>query len=175
MEVWTRWGTVLIVTSATVPFLVAMVWLLARAQTGTGADHRTAWRRSTAEVAAVAGTMPWLWMVMTPRPSPSTVNLVPLSDLALLFTAPPSTFIVQFVGNLLVFAAAGFFAPVRFHLGLPMVICLAAAGATGIEALQYILDLGRVSSIDDILLNSFGACLAALASRPLWVRRTANT
>jgi glycopeptide antibiotics resistance protein len=35
--------------------------------------------------------------------------------------------------------------------------------------LRYALDLGRVSSVDDVLLNTLGAVLAAQASRP-WRR-----
>jgi glycopeptide antibiotics resistance protein len=42
---------------------------------------------------------------------------------------------------------------------------VAAAGSVLIETLQYVLPLARVASVDDVLLNSAGAGLAALASR----------
>jgi len=48
------------------------------------------------------------------------------------------------------------------------VLVLAAACSTLIETGQYVLQLGRVSSVDDVLLNTAGAGLAALASRRWW-------
>lgn len=48
--------------------------------------------------------------------------------------------LVQLVGNLLAFAAAG----------LSVVV----------EVLQYVMQLGRVSSVDDVLTNALGAALA---------------
>jgi glycopeptide antibiotics resistance protein len=42
-----------------------------------------------------------------------------------------------------------------------------------VETLQYVLRLDRVSSVDDVLVNTAGAVLAALASRRWW-RTTAE-
>jgi len=77
------------------------------------------------------------------------------------------------VGNLLVFAALGFFAPVRFAAlaSLRRILALAAGCSLMIETAQYVLRLDRVSSVDDVLLNAAGATLAALASRPWWRTR----
>ena len=67
------------------------------------------------EVAAVYGTLPWLAMTLTPDPgAPRRIQLVPLHDLAALAGAPAQTVAVQLIGNLLVFAAAGFFLPLRY-------------------------------------------------------------
>jgi glycopeptide antibiotics resistance protein len=49
---------------------------------------------------------------------------------------------------------------------------LAAAGSILVELSQYVLRLERVSSVDDVLLNTAGAGLAALASRQWWRVRT---
>jgi glycopeptide antibiotics resistance protein len=38
-----------------------------------------------------------------------------------------------------------------------------------IETVQYLLDIGRTTAADDVLLNTTGAVLAALATRP-WHR-----
>ncbi|MFC4629610.1 VanZ family protein [Promicromonospora alba] len=46
---------------------------------------------------------------------------------------------------------------------------LAAGVSTTVEALQYVLDLGRVASVDDVLVNTVGAVLAALCSRRWWL------
>jgi glycopeptide antibiotics resistance protein len=71
------------------------------------------------------------------------------------------------VGNLLGVRALGFLAPVRFAAlaSLPRILALAAGCSVLVETAQYVLLLDRVSSVDDVLLNTAGAGLAALASR----------
>ena len=95
------------------------------------------------------------------------MSLVPLRDLLTILAGEPLTAMVQVVGNLLVFAALGFFAPVRFAAlaSVPRILALAAGCSVLVEAAQYVLRLDRVSSVDEILLNTAGAGLAALASR----------
>ncbi|HEY3684655.1 MAG TPA: VanZ family protein [Streptosporangiaceae bacterium] len=101
--------------------------------------------------------------------APARVSLVPFRDLA---TMPAG----QVVGNLLMFAALGFLAPLRFTAlaSVARILALAAGCSVLIETAQYVLRLDRVSSVDDVLLNTAGAVLAALASRPWW-RATART
>lgn len=91
----------------------------------------------------------------------SQVSLLPLRDL---FTMPT----YQIVGNLLIFVALGWAAPVRFSVlaSLWRVLALAAAGSVLIENAQYVLPLDRVASVDDVLLARAG--LAAFASRRSW-------
>ena len=48
------------------------------------------------------------------------------------------------------------------------VAALAAVCSVTVESLQYLLDLGRVASVDDVLLNTGGAVLAALMSHRWW-------
>jgi glycopeptide antibiotics resistance protein len=98
------------------------------------------------------------------------VSLVPLRDLlTILADGGPVTLTGQVVGNLLVFAALGFFGPLRFAVltSVPRILALAAGCSTLLEIAQY-LWLDRVSSVDDVLLNAAGAGLAALASRHWW-------
>jgi glycopeptide antibiotics resistance protein len=51
-------------------------------------------------------------------------------------------------------------------------LALAAGCSVLIETAQYVLQLDRVSSVDDVLLNAVGAVPAALASRPWWRTKT---
>ena len=162
---WYGWfgtvnGVVLIAVAAQPPAALG-VWVLARRRSAAGVT--SAWRMSLAEVGMVYGTVPWVWMVMLAGGRVSAVSLVPLRDL---LTMPT----VQVVGNLLVFAALGFFAPMRFAglASVPRMLVLAAACSILIETAQYVLLLDRVSSVDDVLLNAAGAGLAALASRSWW-------
>src|SRR6185436_10055082 len=103
---------------------------------------------AVAEVGMVAGTLPWLWMILTPLPAEREVRLVPLVDLAELLRGAPVTAFFQIVGNLLVFAAFGLFAPIRWRISAPAVMAIAAAASATVEGLQFALDLGRVSSVD---------------------------
>jgi glycopeptide antibiotics resistance protein len=96
------------------------------------------------------------------------VSLIPLRDLV---TMGP----IGIVGNLLIFAVLGFFAPMRFAAlaSVPRVLALGAGCSVLVETAQYVLRLDRVSSVDDVLVNAAGAALAALASRR-WSRTTAQ-
>jgi glycopeptide antibiotics resistance protein len=102
------------------------------------------------------------------------VSLVPGRDLLTVAAAGLPTLTVQVVGNLLVFAALGFLAPLRFAAlaSVTRILAVAAGCSVLIETAQYVLRLDRVSSVDDVLLNAAGAGLAALASRRWW--RTAR-
>ncbi len=152
------------------PLTAPVVWALARRRRAAGVT--SAWRMSLAEVGMVYGTVPMVWMTMMPGPGagavPGRVSLVPLRDLV---TMGP----LGIGGNLLIFAALGFFAPIRFAAvaSVPRVLALAAGCSVLVETAQYALRLDRVSSVDDVLVNAAGAGLAALASRRWW-RTTAK-
>ncbi|MEV4417573.1 VanZ family protein [Catellatospora sp. NPDC049609] len=174
---WHGWfGTftgVALVTVAVLPLVALAVWALARRRRAAGST--SAWRTSLAEVGIVYGTVPWVWMIMLPGEDAGAVSgrvsLVPLRDLITIFAdGGPLRFTGQVVGNLLVFAALGFLAPLRFAAlaSVPRILALAAGCSILVEAAQYVLRLDRVSSLDDVLLNAAGAGLAALASRPWW-------
>jgi hypothetical protein len=160
LSVWHAWGTVLIASACGLPVAALAAWLLAKARPDRPA------RYAVAEVGAVAGTLPWLWMILTPSPgTPRRLSLIPFTDLG------ASDVVVQLGGNLLVFAALGFFLPIRFPVRPWAVLLIAAGCSTTVETLQYVLDLGRVSSVDDVLVNAAGAGLAAWCSRPWWALR----
>jgi VanZ like protein len=180
---WHGWvGTfngVALITVAALPLAALAVWALARRHSVTGTTPTWAWRKSLAEVGIVYWTVPWVWMIMLPGGRagavPARVSLVPLRDLLTILAGRPETATVQVAGNLLVFAALGFLAPLRFTAlaSVPRILALAAGCSVLIETAQYVLRLDRVSSVDDVLLNTAGAGLAALTSRRWW-RATAR-
>jgi hypothetical protein len=179
---WHDWvGTftgVALITVTVLPLAALAVWVLARHRSVTGT--MPAWRMSVAEVGIVYGTVPFAWLTMLPddrvAAAHGRVSLARLRDLlTILVDGGLLTFIWQVVGNLLVFAALGFFAPLRFAalVSVPRILALAAGCSVLVETAQYVLRLGRVSSVDDVLLNTAGAGLAALASRRWWRVRVA--
>ncbi|MFC9908774.1 VanZ family protein [Streptomyces sp. NPDC127197] len=161
---------VVLMTLVALPLAGLVVWALARRRRAAGVT--SAWRMSLAEVGMVHGTVPFLWLTMMPGAGagivPARVSLVPLRDLV---TMGP----LGIVGNLLVFAALGFFAPMRFAAlaSVPRILALGAGCSVLVETAQYVLRLDRVSSVDDVLVNTAGTVLAALASRRWW-RTTAE-
>ncbi|MFJ7064745.1 VanZ family protein [Streptomyces sp. NPDC101115] len=156
---------VVLMTLVAVPLSLLLVWALAWRRRAAGVG--SAWRLSLAEVGMVHGTVPWVWMTMMPGAGagvvPGRVSLVPLRDLV---TMGP----LGIGGNLLVLAALGFFAPMRWAAlaSVPRILALGAGCSVLIETAQYVLRLDRVSSVDDVLVNATGAGLAALASRRWW-------
>ena len=161
---------IVILTVLALPVAVLAVLVLTVVRRGFGRAWRPALRTSLAEVAIVYGTVPGVMLTMVPgradNPTAGAVSLVPFADL-------PSMGPVNVVGNLLLFAALGFFGPIRFRVlrSVWRVLALAIAGSVTIEVLQYALVLDRVSSIDDVILNASGATLAAIVSWPWWRRR----
>jgi hypothetical protein len=147
------------------PLATLVVWALAHRRRSAGVT--SAWRMSLAEVGMAYGTVPFVWMTMMPGPGagivPGRVSLVPLRDLA---TMGP----LGIGGNLLVFAALGFFAPMRCAAlaSVPRILALGAGCSVLVETAQYVFRLDRVSSVDDVLVNTAGAVLAGLASRCWW-------
>lgn len=156
---------VVLMTLVALPPAALVAWALARRRHAAGAT--SAWRTSLADVGLVLGTLPFLWMTMMPGAgagtAPARVSLVPLRDLVTMGT-------LGIIGNLLIFASLGFFAPMRFVAlaSVPRILALGAGCSVLVETAQYVLRLDRVSSVDDVLVNAAGAVLAALASRRWW-------
>src|SRR3954468_21876218 len=156
---------VLLMMLVGLPLAALAAWALVRLRRDVGAT--SAWRMSLAEVGMVYGTVPFVWMTVMPGPGagvvPGRVSLVPLRDLV---TMGP----IGIGGNLLIFAALGFFAPMRFAAlaSVPRILALGAGCSVLVEIAQYVLALDRVSSVDDVLVNTGGAMLAGLASRHWW-------
>ncbi|WP_231492275.1 VanZ family protein [Glycomyces sp. NRRL B-16210] len=161
-------STTMLVSLALVPLGLLLAWALASVRLRRGVPSPTAWRHSIAEVGMVAGTLPWLFLVLTPRGGSGGVQLVPFADLVDLASADPRTIVEQLVGNLLLFFLAGVFVPLRFKVGLWAVFLGGAVGASLVETAQFAFGTGRVASVDDVLLNAVGALLGALASRHWW-------
>lgn len=150
---------VVLMTLTGLPLAALVVWGLA----ALGMSRRNA----LAGVGMVYGTVPMVWLTMMPGPGagvvPGRLSLVPLTDLATMGA-------LGIGGNLVVFAALGFFAPIRFAAvaSVPRLLALGGTGSVLIETAQYALQLDRVSSVDDVLLNAAGAALFGLASRRWW-------
>lgn len=170
---WRMWGHIILFSLLAAPVVLLTAYLMARQRASSGMPHP--FRTAFADVLMVAGTLPWLWMILTPGactiPEGCT-NLVPLRDLRTLMEGPWEVLVVQVGGNLLVFAALGALLPIRSArlARLTAVAAVAAAASLTVEVLQYVLALHRVSSIDDVLVNVTGAVLAAIMTKRWWAQ-----
>lgn len=178
-SIFDRYGDVILISLLVgLPLAVLAVVVLTRVRVRAGWSRGWAVRASVSEVGMLVGTAPWLWMILTPTSAAGGLQLVPLRDLLDVLRGGDA--VVQIIGNLLAFAAVGFFLPIRWRLAPPrwvpaLVALVAAAGSIIVEVLQAVLQLGRVSSVDDVLVNTLGAVLASLLSMRWWRSRTELT
>ncbi|MEU7789321.1 VanZ family protein [Amycolatopsis sp. NPDC049159] len=100
--------------------------------------------------------------------SESTLDLVPGSDITAAFADGGSLW--QVIGNVLLLCPLGALLPLRLRrLRTLFRIALAALLASLlVEGTQYLIHSGRVTSADDVLLNTVGATLGAALSRRGW-------
>lgn len=162
-DAWFQTITGVVVTAILMlPFLPLAVSALALVRRRLGDERRLARRIAVLDVGLAYGTLLPIWLTMLPGGN-REISLIPFRDLA---TMPP----YQIVGNLMLLSALGFLAPVRYRVlaSLPRTALLAMAVSCAIETAQYVLPIGRVASVDDVLLNTTGAALAAIVSRPWW-------
>ncbi|MFC4336392.1 VanZ family protein [Salininema proteolyticum] len=162
---WQRFA--LLAAALALPAIAAGTFLNARRRRRAG-SLEPVYRHALAETAALAGTLPFVAMILTPTSAEGGVSLVPFADLAALRFTEPGFAAVQVVGNLLAFAALGAALPVRFALRAWQVAAIAAAASVSVEVLQFALRLGRITSVDDVLVNTAGAVAASCLTLPWW-------
>ncbi|MFD9888379.1 VanZ family protein [Amycolatopsis sp. NPDC059027] len=98
----------------------------------------------------------------------SILNLAPGTDLVETFSCGSAFW--QTTGNLLLLVPLGALLPLRVPAlrSLLRVMCTAMATSTAIEGTQYLIHVGRVTSTDDVILNTVGATLGAALTRRAW-------
>ncbi|GAA0994369.1 VanZ family protein [Acrocarpospora macrocephala] len=168
---WRMWGHIILFSLFALPIALLTAYLIGRQRASSGMEHP--FRTPLSDALSVTGTLPWLWMILTPGSAQEparSLSLIPLKDLTTLAGGFTGTLIAQVGGNLLVFAALGALLPIRSPglARLPRVAAVAAGSSLIVESLQYALGLHRVSSIDDVLLNTTGAVLAAIMTKRWW-------
>ncbi len=164
-QIWYHWHRVWIYVALLVPLAVVATLILARLRPSRSLRH------SIGEVGMVLGTLPWVWMILTPMklpPGARTVYMIPLTDLYKQFEIGMGFWVFQIGGNLMVLFALGFFARLRFPDRAKPLVLLGFGGlfSLTLELLQHAFTGGRVFSVDDVLLNAAGCALGSL-TQPL--------
>jgi glycopeptide antibiotics resistance protein len=167
-------GLLLPATIIVVPFALFTWRLLARVRGRT----RPAWVAATTagldvSIVAVAAEVLALTMMPVGTAHRSSLHLVPGSDILTEFRADGSLW--QIAGNLVLLAPLGVLVPLRVRRlrSIPRMAALAFVVSSAIECAQYLVHSGRITSTDDVLLNTLGVAAAATLSCG-WVQRPAR-
>ncbi len=166
---------------AILPIVVLAGTILAvpRART-TGEPYRLALFRTETEVLTAWSVLAIVLVGLRPGENPvvrpSTLNLVPF-DTILHVADPgddPAARLSLLTGNVFLFAPAAFFLTLRLpRLRIWHVGAIGGGLSLSIEILQLLFVTNRSASLDDVILNTLGATLGAIAAsatRVLWLR-----
>ena len=109
------------------------------------------WAAAVAYITLVAG--------ITTSTGSRPVELVPGGGIVQLLTDSVSVEVplVQIGGNAVLFAPFGVLLALRHSISITRCIGWAALASVAIEATQFAFALGRVASVDDVLVNTLGA------------------
>ncbi|SDO54473.1 VanZ like family protein [Nakamurella panacisegetis] len=166
-DLWNLFGTELLIV--TIPALLAVAVGATRLRR-TGRIHNM---RVVARVLIVVISLAAAAMLFSPVATTTHARFLDLHLLATLrhsFASP--ILFAQMIGNLLLLCWLGFLLPIAFVRVRPWmaaVACLVTSAA--IETVQYVIAVGRVTSISDLFFNTIGgtagAVLAQLVGRRL--------
>ena len=162
------WGMIPISAIALPYALLGWPLLAARRRRRFPARHATVTAGLDCAVVLLAFLVFCLVIMPVGDSSDSTLDLVPGADIAAAFADDGSLW--QVIGNLLLLCPLGALLPLRVRrLRALLRVALAAMIASVlVEGTQYLIHDGRVTSTDDVLLNTAGATLGAALSRRGW-------
>ncbi|WP_017570144.1 VanZ family protein [Nocardiopsis halotolerans] len=159
--------TAVILSPVALVLALALAWFRAR----RGQPWKRAARDSTLDVLTLGSLMPVVILTLVNPGGPGgSLVLVPFSEITYLGLG--LTGLYQNGGNIALFMPFGALLPLTLRhrlAGFGRVAAVAAAVSVTVEALQYFL--GRVASVDDVILNCTGALIGAALTRHWWRRR----
>ncbi|WP_329069146.1 VanZ family protein [Amycolatopsis sp. NBC_01480] len=162
------WGMIPLTAIALPYALISWPLLTARRRRRTGIRHASL--TSAVDVATVTLGVLVGFLVLMPvgDADTSTLDLVPGADLSDALSDDGSLW--QVIGNLLMLCPLGALLPIRVRRmrAVSRVALAAMSASVLIEALQFVIHNGRVSSTDDVLLNTLGATIGAALTRRGW-------
>ena len=162
------WGMIPVSAIALPYALLGWPLLAARRRRRLPARYATA----TASVDSAAFLVAFLVLCLVTMPvgtsGESTLDLVPGADITAAFGDDGSLW--QVIGNVLLLCPLGALLPLRMRRlrTLPRIALAALVASVLVEGTQYLIHTGRVTSTDDVLLNTAGATLGAALSRRGW-------
>ncbi|WP_050370980.1 VanZ family protein [Streptomyces acidiscabies] len=129
----------------------------------------------------IASLLPYLYVTLSQGyGNQRTLSLMPFGELSVSFASSQLAFsdvtLLNVGGNAALLLIFGALLPIRSRWSrtLGRVATIAALLSVTVEITQYALAVGRVSSTDDVLLNTAGAVVGALLTRNWWQPRSTD-
>ncbi|WP_078554389.1 VanZ family protein [Bacillus alkalicellulosilyticus] len=165
-QLWRAFSQVIPLFLICIPFVIFVGWFLYYRKIKIGEEKKTAFLYSIINMFLLLSILGILMVTMLPG-SLSGIQLVPLvSSIDVLFNSVHYTVPIRVLGfNVVLFIPFGVFMAIRMFSKSQVILLTTLIGmllSIIIEVLQYALAIGRISNIDDVILNSFGTFLGAI-------------
>ncbi|WP_409496498.1 VanZ family protein [Amycolatopsis sp. cmx-11-12] len=171
-ELLRAFGAMIPLTITAIPYALLGWPLLAAHRRRRQADRFSASATAAVDMTLVLTCFLVLCLVTMPVTGGqgSRLNLEPGTDLRLALSDGANLW--QVLGNVLMLSPLGALLPLRSRRlrSLGRIALGALAVSVLVEGTQYLIQAGRVTSADDILLNTLGAVAGAALSKRLWHR-----
>ncbi|MFC3453608.1 VanZ family protein [Amycolatopsis speibonae] len=171
-ELLRAFGAMIPLTITAIPYALLGWPLLAAHRRRRQADRFTASATAAVDMTLALACFLVLCLVTMPVTGAqgSSLNLEPGTDLRLALSDGANLW--QVLGNVLMLSPLGALLPLRSRRlrSLGRIALAALAVSVLVEGTQYLIQAGRVTSTDDILLNTLGAVAGAALSKRLWRR-----
>ncbi|WP_410656082.1 VanZ family protein [Amycolatopsis sp. lyj-112] len=171
-ELLRAFGAMIPLTITAIPYALLGWPLLAAHRRRRQADRFTASATAAVDITLVLACVLVFCLVTMPVTGAhgSRLSLEPGTDLRLALS--DSANLWQVLGNVLILSPLGALLPLRTRRlrSLGRIALGALTVSVLVEGTQYLIQAGRVTSADDILLNTLGAVIGAALSRRLWHR-----
>jgi hypothetical protein len=176
-QLWRVFGDLVPAMLVLVPLATLAAWGLATWR-GHRMPRRAAWRLSLLDVGVVLAVLPVLYLVAVPiyGLDRSMSSLAPGAEMSKVFQGGTSgmSAVAQVAGNLILFLPLGALVPLRVRrlCSVAKVLLAAMLLSVAVETAQWVLQVGRVSATDDVILNTVGAVVGAWITRRWWRQPT---
>jgi hypothetical protein len=147
-----------------IPGLLGLL-LFRRRQVGRGRVERLLPGPLVLNVALACALLGVALITLTARPygSDGRLDLIPFHPLwtALTGQIDASRVVATFGANIVLFVPLGFLIPLRWPRldGWPSIVLATAFISALIETAQYLMNIGRVTQLDDVIFNALGGLL----------------
>ena len=165
-QLWRAFNQVIPIFLICIPFVILIGWFLYYRKIKFGKEKKKAILGSVINIFLFLSILGILMVTLLPG-SLSAVQLVPfVSSIDVLFNSVDYTVPIRILGfNVVLFIPFGVFMALTMYSKRKVILLTTSIGmvlSIIIEFLQYALAIGRISNIDDVILNSFGAFLGAI-------------
>ncbi|QXE38049.1 VanZ family protein [Streptomyces sp. GMY02] len=173
--VWRSYADELAVaTFIGIPVCLGIAWVFHRWR-GASETRNEGARSILLNGLILASVLPFLYATLSRGYGiQSTISLVPFREIFVSFSSPQVALsdvtLLNLGGNAALLLPFGALIPMRCKrfARTGRVAALAGLLSVSVEIAQYVLSVGRVSSVDDVLLNTVGAVVGALLTRRWW-------